>query len=325
MDKKDRRVIGEYKNGNYMVYIFNDGSKIRYTEDDDFKPEFPENIDLLITQRCKMGCQFCYENCLPNGKTWDYSSGAVISSLLDSLHPYTELAINGNDLDDIPGFEKFLADMRKKHIFVNATFHFEQYLKHFQDIKEYQDNNALYGVGISINQVYDKNDFIMLNYCDNVVIHTVAGLFNEEIFNSLKNSNINSKKLLILGYKNIGRGKLYNYMYPKDVQENMKWLSENLNTIMDEFDVCSFDNLALEQLNVKDKVSEEIWNTHYMGDDGHFTMYIDAVNKKYAKNSCVPAEDRHDIDNGTSISNLFKTILQESSNIKEEIEQLDLD
>ena len=50
------------------------------------------------------------------------------------------------------------------------------------------------------------------------------------------------------------------------------------------FKVLSFDNLALEQLNIKKYVSPEDWKTHYMGDDGSFTMYIDLVKEEFAKN-----------------------------------------
>lgn len=47
----------------------------------------------------------------------------------------------------------------------------------------------------------------------------------------------------------------------------------------------SFDNLAIEQLNVKKLFTIEGWEQFYMGDDFCFTMYIDAVKQEYAPTS----------------------------------------
>ena len=51
------------------------------------------------------------------------------------------------------------------------------------------------------------------------------------------------------------------------------------------FDVVSFDNLAIKQLDVKRLLTKEEWNEFYMGDDGGFTMYVDMVNREFAKSS----------------------------------------
>ena len=42
---KDAPLLYKYKNGNYMVRIFEDGTKERYTLEDEFNPTFPERID----------------------------------------------------------------------------------------------------------------------------------------------------------------------------------------------------------------------------------------------------------------------------------------
>lgn len=307
---KSRKIIGQYQNGNYTVYLFNDGTKIRYTEDDEFKPVFPESIDVTCTTSCSMGCQQCYLNCLPNGKHWDYSS---IQPLFDTLHPYTELAINGNDFDDIPGLDAFLIHMKQKHILVNATFHFEQYISLVNRLRDYQENNMLHGIGVSVNKLYEIGKLKSLIWCKDVVIHTINGFFNEDIYYALKDSYDSSSKkikLLILGYKDKGRGKLFKHLYPDDVAKNMKWLNDNIQMIMndEQFEVVSFDNLALEQLDIQHKVSAEIWETHYMGDDGKFTMYFDAVNMTYAMNSMSENTLAYDPQTNMSISDIFEKV-----------------
>ena len=50
-------------------------------------------------------------------------------------------------------------------------------------------------------------------------------------------------------------------------------------------EVCSFDNLALQQLNVESLVDRDTWDTYYMGDDGTTTFYVDLVSMEYAKSS----------------------------------------
>ena len=52
------KILGIYKNGNYQVTILDDGTKIRRTEEDEFIPEFPENADVKITDKCCQGCPF---------------------------------------------------------------------------------------------------------------------------------------------------------------------------------------------------------------------------------------------------------------------------
>ena len=46
-------MIQKYTNGNIKVVIDTEnGTKIRYTKDSVFKPEFAESIDLTITYKC---------------------------------------------------------------------------------------------------------------------------------------------------------------------------------------------------------------------------------------------------------------------------------
>ena len=85
-----------------------------------------------------------------------------------------------------------------------------------------------------------------------------------------------------MGYKNFGRGVQY---YNENIDTNIKKLIQNINDLREMFDVVSFDNLAIEQLKIKDTMSEKDWNRFYMGDDGCYTMYLDLVQNKYAKSS----------------------------------------
>ena len=57
-----------YKNGNYIVTILSDGTKIRRTEDNEFIPTFNESCDCKLTDKCREICNFFYEGCTSYGK-----------------------------------------------------------------------------------------------------------------------------------------------------------------------------------------------------------------------------------------------------------------
>ena len=66
--------LGNYKNGNYTVTIYDDGTKVRETDENEFIPEFAECIDVNLSYKCNVGCKFCYLNCNPKGKEADLKS-----------------------------------------------------------------------------------------------------------------------------------------------------------------------------------------------------------------------------------------------------------
>lgn len=285
-----------YKNGNYTVTIFNDGTKIRQTMDDEFIPSFAENCDIKITDKCSQNCPFCYEGCTKtgkHGKLFEYR-------FIESLHPYTELALNGNDLDH-PDLIKFLEFLKKKKVFANITVNQTQFINNFDLIKKLSNDKLIYGVGVSLQKA--NNELITkMSEIPNTVLHTINGILTENDINELANHDL---KTLILGYKELQRGINYKSNHIDNINTNKQYLYDNLQDILTKFKVVSFDNLAIEQLNVKRVVSKEDWEEFYMGDDGNFTFYIDMVKGEFSKNSI--AKDRYQIGNKT-IDEMFQFI-----------------
>jgi hypothetical protein len=308
-------ILGVYKNGNYNVTILSDGTKIRRTEEDEFIPEFPENADVKITDKCSQGCPFCYEGCTKQGEH-SYlmcDDGTFGQHWMYTLHPYTELAINGNDLDH-PDLDKFLLKMQSMKIIVNVTVNQNQFMKHIDYLKYLTDKKMIYGLGVSLSNSKDENFFNEIKNFPNAVIHTIAGILTSEDIVILMKNHV---KVLILGYKNLGRGINYKNNVYNHVEDYIKQLQFWLPKMVNECKVVSFDNLAIEQLGVKEllfKDKEDEWNEFYMGDDGNFTLYIDAVNQTFAKNSCMPKDERFPID-GRTMTEMFNFI-RDRYNIK---------
>jgi len=291
-------IIGKYKNGNYIVTILSDGTKIRETNDNEFIPSFAENCDMKITDKCDGGCPFCYEGCTPNGRHGDIMN----YKFLETLHPYTELAINGNDLSH-PDLVSFMYKMREKKIILNMTVNQIHFERHFNALKEWIDMGLIYGLGVSLKEPTDK--FInMITQIPNAVVHVINGVVSVHDLTCLAGHNL---KVLILGYKNLRRGESYyeqNDAIVNALQEDLdKYLfPEVINNGW--FKVVSFDNLAIKQLHVQENLPEEQWEEFYMGDDGNYTFYIDMVDGTFGKNSL--ATERYPImDN---IDDMFRKI-----------------
>ena len=265
-----------YKNGNYMVYINPEtGDKIRNSRGNKFMPSFAENCDVTITERCDGQCAFCYAGCTPDGKHGDLNA-----KFLDTLHPYTELAINGNDMSH-PDLIPFLEKMKARMVFVNVTINQKHFEQHFELIKDLQQKGLIKGVGVSLNKTTPQ--FIQrVKSVRNVVIHVINGIVTRDDWYNLQNNDLD---VLILGYKTTGRGDDYLCKNQGKVERNQEWLRESLPISFNKFRTVEFDNLALEQLDVRSMVSEDLWNSHYMGDDGDFTFFINLVGGYFAENS----------------------------------------
>ena len=87
------------------------------------------------------------------------------------------------------------------------------------------------------------------------------------------------------------------------------WLKENLGNIIEHFKVVSFDNLAIEQLEVQRLMSREEWDEFYMGDDGSMTYYIDMVEQKFSRSSTDDFDKRYVLLD--SVDEMFKMIVSE--------------
>lgn len=285
----------KYKNGNYTVSIdLDSGTKIRENDLDFFKADTIESMDIKITNFCDMGCPQCHENSTLDGKHANLKDEIAF---LENLHPYAELAIGGGNPLSHPDLEYFLNYCKEKKFIASMTVNQIHFEKEFDRIKKLVDNKLIYGLGISLMKI--TPDFIeKVKQIKTAVIHVINGIVTVDQLKLLSKNNL---KILILGYKEVRRG-IANYAQNKQRIDFTKTeLYNKLNDIIDEqwFKVVSFDNLALKQLDVQRLLSKEEWDEFYMGDDGlegegsSASMFIDLVEKKFAKNSC--SMDRFDL------------------------------
>lgn len=291
-------LLGRYKNGNFHVAIFDDGTKIRETNDEEFTPDFAENMDIKICNVCNVLCPFCHEGSTKNGKLGDILN----EKFIDTLHPYQEVAIGGGDITSHPDLIPFLQKLKEKKVIANITVNQVHFERKQELIKKLVDEKLIYGLGVSL--VNPTEHFLkLIKQYPNAVIHVINGILSESDVEKLQNNDL---KMLILGYKHLRRGNEYFEADQTEIENKQRWLYENLESLVDKFKVVSFDNLAIEQLQVKRLLSQEEWDEFYMGDDSEFTYYIDMVERRFAKSSTASMDQRYDLLN--SVDDMFEKI-----------------
>lgn len=286
-------ILARYNNGNCAVTLHDDGTKVREWPDSSAPvPEFPESVDLKITNTCDLGCAWCHENAI---KKEDHASLDRMLSAVSGLPAGVEIAIGGGNPLDHPSLEILLSGFMKLGLISNMTVHGEHALYN-ESIRFLQATSRLHGVGISGTSAYRMmkvNDMLPANS----VCHAIVG-----VDDPLDIINMRDCAILILGYKTYGRGGTYR---KGEIRNLGKWRYFIRAILQESKSVLSFDNLALSQLGIRDLVDDSTWAKHYMGDDGRFTMYFDAVKNQYAVSS---TSDRRDAGEMT-IPEMFREVI----------------
>ena len=195
------KILGMYRNGNYNVMLFEDGTKIRKSKAEKLEAEFPECMDIKITNYCDMGCSYCHE-----ASTIDGKHGKILrENFINTLKPYTELAIGGGNPLSHPNLLEFLRVLKSKKIIANITVNQAHFETSENFINNLVENNLIKGLGISLTNPTDEFIEKVKKY-PNAVIHVIAGVVTLEQLEKMSNNGL---KILILGYKEFRRGETY--------------------------------------------------------------------------------------------------------------------
>ena len=278
--KKDKmKILNSYLNGNVRVTLFDNGTKIQEWDGDDYSdamPEFPNSMDVKITNYCDLGCAFCHEKSTKHGKHADLD---YLLKILKDLPKGTELAIGGGNPLDHPHLYDFLSKCKELGLICNMTMNYLHLNKYIDLVNKLIDEQLIMGLGLSISGRTNIDDVNKINNVSNVVFHVISGVQSVSILDLIYESPI--KKVLILGYKQFGRGEQY---YNENVKEAEEVWHTQITKYFDKLQL-TFDDLGAKQFSVKQYFPEDVWRTLFTGFDGQFTMYVDAVNKQYAVSS----------------------------------------
>lgn len=304
-------IIAEYTNGNTEVKLYNDGTKIRVTNGDTAILTHPESMDVKITDYCDLGCAFCHEKSTVKGKHADLGR---LLNVLSELPPGVELALGGGNPLDHPELIPFLEKLNEKGYIPNITINYFHAITYNAIVQELMEKCLVCGIGISMTSTSPtviEDLAYSFPKTSNAVFHVINGLTPIDIclpeLNRLtKIVGLEETKVLILGYKTFGRGVQFANQKGQDlVERQYDWYTKIGKYLRQEGFVFSFDNLALEQLNIKRFFDAKTWSRCFMGNDGQYTMYIDAVKQQYAKSST--SVDRVNF-NDTTLTGFFKSL-----------------
>lgn len=274
------KLLNKYLNGNVTVTLFDNGTKIQEWDDNEgAHPDYPNSMDIKITDYCDAGCKWCHEKSTVNGKHADLE---YLLDILQDLPRGTELAIGGGNPLSHPRLVPFLETCKSMGLVPNLTVNYYHILPQYSLINKLLNNKLIYGLGLSIPDDFTEDTINLIERKENCVYHVIAGVNELSVLDKIKESSI--KKCLILGYKDVGRGKFH---HSTSTDRNLNNWIDNIGQYIRKVHL-SFDNLSLKQLNIKQYLTEKDWNSFYMGDDGVFTFYIDAVTKTYSKSSTYP-------------------------------------
>lgn len=314
-------VLATYENGNHYECIFEDGTKIKDTinqNDDHFTYSFPTNFDFKINNRCDGGCKYCHENSTVNGSVPELMP-LVDTNFFKSLHAGTEIAIGGGNIFESKDLIPFLRALKEKGIIANVTINQKHFFPNLDRITSMIKQGLVHGIGVSLVDSSDKSfieslRFLRKNKLDeNLVIHVINGILTQKDIPILI-----GQKILILGYKDLRRGhSLLESSWPEIIR-NQKWLKSNLKQLSNLTRVMSFDCLGIEQLEPKEVlgISDDEYDSIFQGADtdvrdadGNITcatMYIDLPNMQVGRMSTAPLDKRIQFNTDETIEDLFK-------------------
>lgn len=267
-------LLSTYQNGNCTVSLYDDGTKVREFEDVPL-PVYPESIDVKITNYCNAGCAYCHEMSTRSGTHGDLVRGL---SIISQLPAGVEIAIGGGNPLDHPELYSFLYVLKELGIVANMTVNQVHLQPHTDLITRLRNESLIHGLGIS----YRAASPLLHQFVDsNTVFHLILGVHKVEDLQEIQRCSPRAK-VLLLGYKQVGRGIGY---FSQSVTNEIERWSNQLPQFFGSNITLSFDNLAITQLHVRRFFSEKAWQQFYMGDDGQFTMYMDLVTQTYARSS----------------------------------------
>lgn len=273
----------KYRNGNASVWLdLQDGTRIiEYPDNEPLTLDTPLNIDIRVSTQCPYGynaetkqstCAFCHESALVSGVECHY--GVLQKVLTDAKLPRgTEIALGVNEVtDSLVYFVKYLYFLG---LVVNITMN-ERYILEYGDTRLKQLLPYVFGLGISYRSLQgclSLPDWIA-NY-PHTVIHVINGI---DDFDDVKELGVKYRKLLILGEKDFGfnRGKV-----DLNTKQHKQWKA-NVMQLTKIFDIVSFDNLGLQQLEIRGKITDEEYKSFYQGEH---SIYINAVEQYFAPSS----------------------------------------
>lgn len=236
---------------------------------------YPELVDIKITNKCNKGCNFCYQNSVPEGKHAKFSDVVRLADILSRWKVF-EVAIGGGEPTLHPRFEDIIKYFRSKGIIPNVS-------TRNLDIKD-KDITNCGGVAFSVESPFDVKEVLRITritrFMPYISFHVIEGIPSPEDFEEILLSAAEHwRPVVVLGYKPVGRGKNFHEMVYLD---SYKWL--DIYKKLPKKPTISIDTfLAKRDKKLLDQ--EFVPELFYETEEGMFSMYVDLVENKMGLSS----------------------------------------
>ena len=286
---KDHPNIGELvarKDGKYWT-LFNrkTGTKIRICFDDNAPPqtysETPELVDVCITKKCNMHCEFCYQNASKEGKHADLDT---INDILWRLRldEVFEVAIGGGEPTQHPDFAKILQAAYDNGVVPNFTTANTDWMHDDKIVEAVNKYCGSFAISISnwqaVEEAYQWNRTKRGTYgAVRASVQIPLGCMPwKEINECLKKANVLYTPITFLGYKACGKAA---DRKPDPYHKQMlEWLDKNGE------EPFGADTAFVQEF--ADKLKKMEVDPKLVSDgEGMYSCYIDAVEKKIGAHS----------------------------------------
>lgn len=293
-----KKITNKIKNGNYYILygdMFGKKEKMRLQVDSipDMIPEFPELVDMKITNACEHKCPFCYMASTPKGKHAELKD---VNNIVSKFNNKTEFALGGGNVLLHPNFSDIVRNIHIREHIANITIRYDDVktINENENIKS-AINNYVSGIGISVQKASDVDeakDFIieMLNLGKHISLHIIPEIIgveksvailnkmseiNDRIYNEYKNNQslgYNVCKVLFLGLKQSGRAKNIEHKLLTEDGLHMIIEAAKYQYNVDTSFINTYDNWFNTQYD-----DPKYFLTRH---EGEYSMFIDAVTCK---------------------------------------------
>lgn len=292
-------IVKSKQNGYYTLFNRYNGAKVKITFDLDENgnpiqelecSQTPDLVDISITDYCPYNCSFCYRDSTKKGKHADFKHIDRLARKMGEME-VLEVAIGGGEPTRHPEFVEILRCFQDQKVTPNFTSFNMDWTK-FPEIKDgvikYAGSFAISNMSKdTVDEIARWNEGKPLFYSrkkgnPSGTLQIPLGCHSKdkivEIINYIKeNHGFWKVPITFLGFKNFGRGIDFD-------KEEYSWI---IDLIKDkELNLYRFgaDTIFVKQFQ-KELDDMEVSESLRVGEEGVFSMFIDATNKLKAPSS----------------------------------------
>jgi organic radical activating enzyme len=295
----------------WILFDQKEGTKIRFSfekKKKSKKSDYPELVDLKITDKCPYGCPYCYQDSSPYGDDKWKVNGHILIDLLKDMKVF-EVAIGGGEPTLHPSFMYLLRKIKEAGIIPNFSTKNIPFLLHLPTLTEILKYVGAIGISYDYNleqKLMELKGLIEYNkLCDDTsdrfVLQAIIGpgLIDDK-YEIKQLLNLASKLefgILLLDFKQKGRGnyqvrKYTNKSYTE--QENGWWIKEikDFKPQHSYYLPIGIDTPLAKRCE-KELKEYEISPKLYNIEEGKFSCYIDMVEGKIGPSSYCNENEMH--------------------------------